>query len=130
MNNGPQPKDVAKAGTEHANQVAVFVWAALSVSKYPELKHLFAIPNGGERNKIVASNLKAEGVRAGVLDMFLPVVRGPWHGLFLELKVGKNTPSPKQHEFIQEMRQQGYGACWCVGWERAVEVLEAYLTWR
>ena len=32
---------------------------------------LFAVPNGGQRNVVVASKLKAEGVRAGVADLIL-----------------------------------------------------------
>lgn len=127
---GPQPADIAKAGTEHAHQVALFVWAALNSTRLPELRLLFAIPVGGERNKIVAANLKAEGVRAGVFDMFLPVARGSWHGLFVELKVGKNKPSDKQLEFMKNVQEQGYGASWCIGWEAAAQVIESYLTWR
>lgn len=122
------PESLAKAGTERAEQVALFAWAALTASQYPELRLLFAIPNGGLRNKIVAANLKAEGVRAGVPDMFLPVARGRWHGLFIELKRRtKNHVSSEQLKMIVQLQAQGYGAAVCIGWEVARDCILAYL---
>lgn len=129
MANGPQPEDIARAGTEHANQVALFAWAALNFSRFPELRSMFAIPNGGKRDKITAAHLKAEGVKAGTSDIFLPVPRSKWHGLFLELKVGKNKPTEDQMTFLLAMRRAGYGACWIVGWEAARDILIWYLTY-
>lgn len=125
-----KPADLAKAGTEHANQVALFAWAALNFEKYPELQMMFAIPNGGLRSKITAAMLKAEGVRAHIPDIFLPVPRGPWHGLFMELKKIGGRVDPGQFEYIGKLIDLGYGACVCVGWERAVETLISYLEWR
>jgi len=125
-----QPADLAKAGSEHAHQVAVFAWAALNYSKYPELRMMFAIPNGGLRNKITAANLKAEGVRAHVPDIFIPVPRGTWHGLFIEMKKEGGRVDPGQASFINELRALGYGASVCVGWQKAVAVIEQYLNWR
>lgn len=44
----------------------------------PELRWLHAIPNGGYRDKATAGKLKAEGVKRGVSDMFLPLpMKGP-----------------------------------------------------
>lgn len=130
MANGPQPADIARVETEHAQQVAVFAWAALQFGKWPELRMMFAIPNGGERNKIVAANLKAEGVRPHVPDIFLPVPRGAWHGLFIEMKKVKGRVDPGQLEYIEKLRNQGFGACVCVGFEQARQTLEAYLAWK
>jgi hypothetical protein len=130
MSKPVDPANIAKVPTEHAQQVAVFVWAALNFPKYPELRMMFAIPNGGERNKIVAANLKAEGVRAGVPDIFLPVPRGKWHGLFIEMKKEGGPTNPRQKEFIKALQMQGYGACVCVGWLAATEALVGYLEWR
>lgn len=91
---------------------------------------MFAIPNGGERNVIVAAKLKAEGVRANVPDIFLPAPRGPWHGLFIEIKKpGKHHVQPGQKECIAKLQALGYGACVCVGWQEAVKVIENYLSY-
>ena len=91
---------------------------------------MFAIPNGGERNKIVAANLKAEGVKSSVPDIFLPVARGPWHGLFIELKKFKGRPTPGQLDMIADLKKQGFGACWLEGWENARDLIVNYLNWR
>lgn len=130
MANGPKPEDIGKVPTEHAQQVAVFVWAALNFERFPDLRMMFAIPNGGERNKIVAANLKAEGVRKHVPDICLPVPRGAWHGLFIEMKKIGGVLHPGQAEYLVQLRAQGFGACVCWGWEAAVKTLEAYLQWR
>ena len=61
---------------EHEEQVKVFTWARWAEAARPELALLFAVPNGGRRDKVTAGRLKAEGVKAGVLDIWLPVARG------------------------------------------------------
>ena len=121
------PEQLAASGSEHAHQCALFCWAALETSRFPELALMFAIPNGGERNKIVAARLKAEGVKSSVPDIFLPVARGRWHGLFIELKKIDGRACEGQLEMIDKLKAQGFGACVCVGWEVARDTLIAYL---
>ena len=67
--------------TESVEQQSLFRWAAYQSGKYPELKLLYHVPNGGSRNKAEAGRFKAEGVKAGVPDLCLPVPRGEFHGL-------------------------------------------------
>ena len=97
--------------SEHQEQVTVIHWWRVSCNGFnlPEFC-LFSIPNGGSRNVIEAVNLKAEGVRSGVPDLFLSVPRGGLSGFFIELKVGKNKPSDKQIEFVTSARLRGYKA--------------------
>lgn len=95
--------------SEHQEQVAFFDWVRLNENRYPELRWIFAIPNGGLRDKRVAAKLKREGVRAGVWDVFVPVIRrsedvyGCYHiescGLFIEFKYGKNKLTENQKAF-------------------------------
>lgn len=133
---GPQPEQFAKGGSEHGNQVALFCKAAQNFERWPELRLMFAIPNGGMRDVRVAANLKAEGVKAGVPDIFLPVARGKWHGLFVELKRAKaeslkeGKATTEQIEWMNNLREQGYGAIIVVGWQAAWDAIEAYLTWQ
>lgn len=130
------PEQYAKAGTEHAHQVAVFIWAASQFERYPELRRMFTIPNGGERNKAVAGRLKAEGVKAGVPDILLPIRRGPWAGLFIELKRPKSTGKAKgratdeQSDWITYLHTQGFGAAVCEGWEAARDMIISYLEYQ
>ena len=66
---------------EAEEQAALFRWALLSRGRIPELDLLFHIPNGGSRHPREAANLKRQGVKAGVPDLFLPIARGKYHGL-------------------------------------------------
>lgn len=124
----------AKTKFEHGHQVALFMWAAQHVGKDPNLALLFSIPNGGERNKAVASRLKAEGVKPGVPDVMLPVakelpaVSGPpmhQHGLFIEMKLPgrhkrKNGDrSDSQIVWHELLDNQGYYVATCYGYEEA-----------
>lgn len=123
------PESLAKAGSEHAHQCALFCWAALKEQqdRWPELDLMFAIPNGGERNPKVAAQLKAEGVKSGVLDIFLPVARGGFHGLFIEMKIKGNKASDNQCMFASNVNYQGYQIALCYSWLEAVAALETYL---
>ena len=85
--------------TEHDEQVALFRILALYEDKYPELRWIFAIPNGGHRHISVAKAMKAEGVKAGVWDIMCCVAVDDKCGMFIEMKYGKNTLTPKQIEF-------------------------------
>ena len=121
------PDQLAKAGTEHAHQCALMCWAASQFKTSPELEWLFAIPNGGERNIAVASRLKAEGVKSGVPDLFLPVARRGFHGLFIEMKKLKGTIGPNQPKWEAHLKGAGYGHLYSYGWEQAASALQWYL---
>ncbi len=112
---------------EHQEQAALFEWVALQTKRWPELENIFAIPNGGYRHKTVAAKLQAEGVRAGVPDIFLAVSRAQWHGLFIEMKAGRNRPTPAQQEWIARLNRAGYAAVVCYGWLAARQIIEEYL---
>ena len=114
---------------ESVEQTCLFRWAAYEQNNCPELKLMFHIPNGGSRNKLEAANLKRQGVKAGVPDICLPVARGNYHGLFIEMKnaSGKNKATDKQKEWIQDLNRQGYMAIVCYGWQEASEVLKKYM---
>lgn len=114
--------------TEHAEQCALMSWAQMAYGKHPELRWLYATPNGGFRHPSTAAKLKAEGAKAGVCDLFLPVARGGYNGLFIEMKRTKGgTVSPEQADFIDFVQQHGYRAEVCKGWIVARDVLMDYL---
>lgn len=121
------PERLAASGSESGHQQAIFCWANQNVVNFPQLKYLFSIPNGGARDKITAAKLKAEGVKAGIPDMFLPVACGMYHGLFIELKVNKNVATSEQKKWIEVLNENGYYATVCRGWEEARECLLWYL---
>ena len=113
--------------TEAQEQKALFQWAGYAEQQYPELKLLHHIPNGGKRDPITARNLKAEGVKAGVPDIFLPVARGQYHGLYIELKTQKGKLQKNQKEWLNALNEEGYATNVCYGWLEARETIEKYL---
>jgi len=140
------PQQLALSGTEHAEQCALFCWANMyaPMEYRGELRSLFAIPNGGQRGDgtergamIAGSRMKAEGVKEGVSDIFLPVPRWyliknvdhVYHGLFIEMKKLKNSyATDEQKAFIVLMKSRGYAATVCRGWIEASQVLISYLS--
>lgn len=126
------PEYLARSGTEHGEQMAVFCWASLNRERFPVLRWMFAIPNGGGRGMAQGAAFKAEGVKAGVSDICLPVPnREGSNGLFIEMKRadGKQGDVKKeQTDFIVFVRSQGYRAEVAFGWQQAVKIIEEYLT--
>lgn len=114
--------------TESVEQQCLFRWAEFQSGRYPELKLLYHVPNGGSRKKSEAGRFKAEGVKAGVPDLCLPVARGGYHGLYVELKRMKGSKtSEEQKRWLSELAAQGYFTALCKGWEAAAKVIAEYL---
>lgn len=126
-----RPKPVSFETISEANeQEAVMVWAAHSLWKYPCLRWLFHIPNGGTRNVAEAVHLKKLGVKPGVPDLFLPYPAGTYHGLWIEMKSTKGRPSALQKEWVDWLNANGYMAVICHGAGEAINALEVYLNER
>jgi len=75
---------------------------------------------------VTAARLKAEGAKAGVWDIFLPVPSGRWHGLFIEMKVGNNVLTKKQEEFANKL-SDCYAFVICYSWDEARTALISYV---
>ena len=69
--------------SEDTEQINVVSWANWNANRYPELRWLFHVPNGGSRNKQEAVKFKQMGVKAGVSDLCLPYPKGIYCGLGL-----------------------------------------------
>lgn len=114
--------------TEGTEQAALFNWAAMRRGRWPELDLMFHIPNEGLRSKTTGAKMAKEGMKSGVPDIFLPVPRSVYHGLFVEMKrtkYGKATAN--QHRWLQELQLKGYACAICFGWVEASKVIENYL---
>ena len=95
--------------------------------QWPELALLHHIPNGGTRDAVEAKHLKQQGVKSGVPDLCLPVPRGRYHGLYIEMKTESGHTSDEQEWWGERLQAQGYVWRVCHGWQAAVAVLEWYL---
>ena len=157
------PNQLAKSGTEHAHQTALFAWCAVARihgfdvadawaegaklpaqltkdedAKVPELEWFHAIHNQGHGDKVRGGMAKAEGVRKGIADTFLPVPRGNWHGLYIEMKKPAEKPksstakggvSDDQAQFGAYCNANGYGWAVCYSWREAADTLRHYIEW-
>ena len=110
-------KAAAKIPSEHMEQVQFISWFRKT---YPGVL-IWATPNGGHRHAVAAMKLKAEGVLAGVPDLFIPEWR-----LFVEMKRQKSGRlSPAQKDMIEKLDKIGYDTIIGHGFEDAKEkVLE------
>lgn len=133
------PEQLA-TGSESGEQKALFLWAALSVGKYPALAYMFAVPNGFFATIAQKGKMKAEGLRSGVPDIFLPCVmcspidgKIMWSGCFIELKLEKYRNrknggcSEEQLDFINYAASAGYYTKVCYNWEEAKDTIVSYL---
>lgn len=117
----------------------------------PELKWYHAIPNGGSRGDdaksraIRGGQLKAEGVKPGIPDTFLPLPmwgvtqNAPYQscilycGLYVEMKRAKSegrakgSTSGEQDEAISYLRHGGYAVSVCFTWDQAARELQSYI---
>lgn len=173
------PDQLAKSGSEHAHQVALFAYCAVAAQhgfviadtwaihgneafkrsenraryRMPEsnpipcLRWLHAIPNGGTRGDDAKSRavrggmLKAEGVRTGVADVFLPMPVSHdgilFAGLYIEMKKPDLKPKPgskskgglsdEQIDFAEYVKAVGYKWFVCYTWAEAATVIKNYL---
>lgn len=125
---------------EHNAQSAVIKWANMAETTMPGLRLIFAIPNGtffNSRSPLAAAKyaakLKAEGVKPGVPDLCLPVARGEYHGLYLEMKrpatprAKRGVLSEPQKQWLQDLEAQGYRAIVAEGSEEAIKALTEYM---
>lgn len=158
------PWSYADTGKEHSHQVALFMWANMAEkfglgaaempASYntkgfakawfeefggplvPKLKWFHAISNHGS-----GFGRKAEGVKTGVSDMFLPVPTQKSYndigwlicGFYIELKRplidGKKAGvvSKEQLNFQTDMREAGYACEIAYGWLEARDAILKYL---
>lgn len=122
---------------EADDQAALFRWAEFHQRYCPELALLNGSLNGVRLTIGQAVKAKKQGMKKGFPDIQLPVARGGYHGLFIELKIKpyrnhKNKVvypkiSNEQKWWIEELTKQGYRAVVCKGFDAAVNEIEGYL---
>ena len=112
--------------SEAEEQEELIEWAQWNRKRYPGIDKMYHVANGGSRNPAEAANLKRQGVKKGVPDLFLPVAKGGYHGLYIELKVKGGKPSEEQLDWIDTLGKQGYYAVICYGFEAAISVIKKY----
>lgn len=118
--------------SESQEQITVVRWFDLS---HRDLKgRLIAVPNGahlagsGKQRAAKMARMKAEGLRPGFPDLFLPVPAHGFHGLAIEMKRQKgSTTSREQIEWLNWLAEQGYMTALCKGAQAAMDTINSYL---
>lgn len=115
--------------SEYEHQRDLFEWARhpSTLKKYTGLDLLFAINNGLKLSIGQAVKAKKAGTKRGVCDLFLPVPKKHFHGLFIEMKKEDGVLSKEQKEFIQKMIDNCYEVKVCYGFYEAKIAIEEYL---
>jgi hypothetical protein len=88
------------------------------------------IANEGKRSPRGGAQLKREGMRSGVVDIFVPMAVAGWHGYWLELKAPGKKPTPNQFAFLDDMALQGYATGWTDNLDVAMKLLADYAAGR
>lgn len=177
------PDQLAKSGSEHGHQAALFAYCAVARihgfdaadtwaetgqlsphlvrdedAKVQALEWLHAIHNQGHGDAVRGARAKAEGVKKGIADLFLPwPIRGAqivearginergmtfppviWCGLYIEMKKpsekpkkeGKGGVSDEQAKFGEYAKRVGFGWAVCYSWREAADTLRSYIEWK
>ena len=108
--------------SEHELQKAVCKYM-----DYHPQQILYCGSAGGVRTSITqAKKMKATGYKKGHPDLVCYNARGPYHGLAIELKVKGNYPTKEQKEWLQKLKDEGWMAVCCKGFEDAKQVIDNY----
>lgn len=114
---------------EHQEQAALFRWARnpAVLTKYPDLALMSCSLNGVKLSKAQAGKAKAAGMLKGEHDIRLPVARGGFIGLSIEMKWGKNKPTEEQIKYGKRLDSEGWLVRYCWSWPDAKAEIESYL---
>ena len=113
--------------SERKQQQALVEWCGYQTRKYPELRLLFHIPNGGARSSKAGALMKKMGARAGVPDLCLPIMRGGHGALWIEMKDDGGRLRKSQKAWRDRLQEAGHAYAVCRSWIEAKEVIEDYL---
>lgn len=70
--------------------------------------------------------MQREGVKAGVPDLFVPIVKAPFGGLWIEMKTRKGRLDPKQKFWLDLLSNQ-YAVAVCRSVDDGIETIKNYL---
>lgn len=122
----PKPR---RQSPEHLEQCALFSWIRnpATLRKHPELHLASCSLNGVKLSKAQAGKAKAAGMLAGEHDVRLPVARGGYTCLSIEMKAGDNRPTADQLKYGANLEAEGGCVRYCWSWTEAKLAIEQYL---
>lgn len=109
--------------TEAQMQATIIAWCR---AQHDGRRHAIHIPNEGKRSPRRGAQLKKEGLLPGASDIFIPMARAGWHGLWYELKSHGKEPTAEQYDFLDAMALQGYATGWSDNLDVAMAAINRY----
>lgn len=114
--------------SEDESQKCIIDWCKLQRWKKGRLSdYIHHSPNGGLRVGNEGQKFKEMGTKKGFPDLFLPIAKGPFHGLFIEMKIATGKISPEQEEYRRLLIEEGYRYEFCYTAEGAINLIKNYL---
>lgn len=115
---------------ESAYQTQVVEWSRWAFkanpARYPHLEMLHCSLNGVKLSGTQAKIAKGQGMLSGVPDLFLPVPKNGFHGLFIEMKSEKGRVTENQHWFLTNAESLSYKTVICYSAKEAISAIQAY----
>ncbi|QOQ37827.1 hypothetical protein KMC46_gp58 [Ralstonia phage Gamede] len=127
---GPRVRRAPRRSPEFDEQCALFEWARIPavVAQYPGIDLLEGSMNGVKLSKAQAGKAKAAGMLKGAHDVRLPVARGGYIGLSVEMKAGKNKPTTEQLWYGERLEAEGHCVRYAWTWPEAKDAIVEYLS--
>lgn len=115
--------DVAQC--EQKMQIFIRQWI---VQKTPLANSFFHFANERRTSWSTGKTLKAMGVVAGVVDIFISLssADGKYKGLWIELKSPGKKPTKQQLDFISQRKAEGYWAIWSDNIETVIRAIKLF----
>lgn len=115
--------------SEFNHQAALFAWARnpAVLKQYPSLDLLEGSMNGVKLTIGQAGKAKAAGMLKGAHDIRLPVARGGYLGLSIEMKHGRNKLTDEQIWYANRLREEGWSVHAAWEWTTARDTIIWYL---
>lgn len=86
----------------------------------------YAFSGDKQKRAMTGKRMKDMGYLNGMPDIFIPEPISTYSGLFIELKVGRNTTSESQDKILDELRRRGYKVAVCYDIEAFMLEVNAY----
>ena len=109
--------------SEDWHQKQLIQWAR----RYEWSQYLYHIANETTGGMSWVTRNRQMGCRKGVPDLCLPIPMQGYHGLYIELKADNGKMSTQQKRWLTVLKQMGYRAECCRGWQEARDLIVEYM---
>ena len=85
------------------------------------------VPNERKAPLATIQALKRQGMRPGFPDLIIPVPKGGYGALYIEMKSKTGKPTERQLAWCATLRRLGNQAYVCLGADNAIACIEQYM---